>query len=116
MISERSKRRFLSLVFILKCVSKKLLIRNVVMLKKRGGWFKTEVTGHCLTNAETTLYQSGLEINEKIQSQFCDKIRKLKRNFAKFRRKIVALHCVVSGVAKYEPTILVLKETAENGE
>ena len=59
---------------------------------------------------------AGLEINEKIQSQFCDKIRKLKRNFAKFRRKIVALHCVVSGVAKYEPTILVLKETAENGE
>ena len=62
------------------------------------------------------IQNAGLEINEKIQSQFCDKIRKLKRNFAKFRRKIVALHCVVSGVAKYEPTILVLKETAENGE
>ena len=46
----------------------------------------------------------------KIQSQFCDKIRK-------FSRKIAALHCVVSGLAKrYEPPILVCKETAENGE
>ena len=54
---------------------------------------------------------TGLEINP-----VAHKVRKLKRNFAKFRRKIVALHCVVSGVAKYEPTILVLKETAENGE
>ena len=43
---------------------------------------------------------SGLEIKEKIQSQFFDKIRKFSRNFAKFGRKIVALHCVVSGVAK----------------
>ena len=34
MISERSKRRFLSLVFILKCVSKKLLKRKVCKGKK----------------------------------------------------------------------------------
>ena len=43
---------------------------------------------------------AGLEINEKIQSQFCDKIRKFSRNFANFSRKIATLHCVVSGLAK----------------
>ena len=48
---------------------------------------------------------------------FCDKIQKFSRNFANFSRKIAALHCVVSGLAKkYEPAILVCKETAENGE
>ena len=60
---------------------------------------------------------TGLEINEKVQSQFCDKIQKFSRSFANFSRKIATLHCVVSGLAKkYEPAILVCKETAENGE
>ena len=44
-------------------------------------------------------------------------IGKFSRNFANFSRKIAALHYVVSGLAKkYEPAILVCKETAENGE
>ena len=43
---------------------------------------------------------AGLEISENIQLQFCDKIRKCSCNLAKFSRKIVALHCVDSGVAK----------------
>ena len=46
------------------------------------------------------LYGLGLDINEKIQSQFCDKIRKLSRNYANFSHKIAALNCVVSGLAK----------------
>ena len=56
---------------------------------------------------------SGLEISGKIQSQFCDKIRKCSRNFANRR---AALCCQRCSKTKYEPTILVLKETAENGE
>ena len=59
----------------------------------------------------------GLEINEKIQSQFCDKIQKFSHNLGNFSRKIAALRCVVSDLAKkYEPAILVCKEIAENGE
>ena len=38
---------------------------------------------------------TGLEINKKIQSQFATRY-----NFANFSRKIAALHCVVSGLAK----------------
>ena len=64
----------------------------------------------CLRTVPTT----GLEINEKNPVAFCDKIRKFSRNFS---RKIAALHCVVSGLAKkYEPAILLCKETADNGE
>ena len=56
-------------------------------------------------------------INEKNPVAFCDDIRKFSRNFANFSRKIAALHCVISGLAKKnEPAILVCKETAENGE
>ena len=57
-----------------------------------------------------TPVHSGLEINEKIQSQFCDKIRKFSRNFANFSRKI-AMHCVVSGLAKnMSPQYLCVKK------
>ena len=61
--------------------------------------------------------KTGLEINEKNPFSICDKIRKFSRNFANFSHKIAALRCVISGLAKkYEPAILVCKETAENGE
>ena len=54
---------------------------------------------------------SGLKINKKSQSQFCDKIRKFSRNFANFSRKIPALHCVVSGLAKnMSPQYLCVKK------
>ena len=60
---------------------------------------------------------TGLEINEKNPVAICDKIQKFSCDFANFRHKIVALHCVVSGLGKkYEPAILVCKETTENGE
>ena len=42
----------------------------------------------------------GLEINEKIQLQFCDQVQKFSQNLANFSRKIVELHYVVSGLAK----------------
>ena len=43
---------------------------------------------------------TGLEINEKIQSQFCDRIPKFSRNLATFSRRIFALHFHVSSLAK----------------
>ena len=52
------------------------------------------------TNASCIIITTGLEINEKIQSQFCDKRQKFSHNFTKFSCKIVTLNCVVSGVAK----------------
>ena len=42
----------------------------------------------------------GLKINKKVQSQLRDKIQKLSCTFAEFSRKIITLHCVVSGFAK----------------
>ena len=52
-----------------------------------------------------------LEINEKIQSQFCDTIRKFSHNFANFSRKIATLHCVVSSLAKnMSPQYLCVKK------
>ena len=60
---------------------------------------------------------SGLEINEKIPSQFATRYENLVAIPQIFSRKIATLHCVVSGLAKkYEPTILVCKETTDNGE
>ena len=54
---------------------------------------------------------SGLKINKKSQSQFCDEIRKFSRNFANFSRKIPALHYVVSGLAKnMSPQYLCVKK------
>ena len=44
---------------------------------------------------------TGLEINEKFQSQLCDRIQKLSRNLAK---------------QNMSPQFLCVKETAENGE
>ena len=43
---------------------------------------------------------TGLKINEKIQSQFCDKIPKFSRNLATFSCRIFTLHFHVSGLAK----------------
>ena len=43
---------------------------------------------------------SGFEINEKLQSQFCDRIPKFSRNLATFSRRIFALHFYVNGLAK----------------
>ena len=43
---------------------------------------------------------SGFEINEKIQSQFRDRIPKFSRNLATLSRRIFALHFLVSGLAK----------------
>ena len=43
---------------------------------------------------------TGLEINENIQSQFCNRISKFSRHLATFSRKIFALHFIVSGLAK----------------
>ena len=53
-----------------------------------------------------------LKISEKIQSQFCEKIRKFSRNFAHFSGKVLALHFVVSGLAKQNmnPQYLCLKK------
>ena len=61
---------------------------------------------------------SGLKINKKFQSQFCDRIQKFSRNLANFSRRIFALHFPVSGLAKQNmsPHFLCVKETAENGE
>ena len=42
----------------------------------------------------------GSKLTEKILSQFCDRVEKFSRNFANFSRKIVELHCLVSGLAK----------------
>ena len=49
-------------------------------------------------------HNTGLEINNEIQSQFCDRIRKFSRNFANRR---AALCCQRFSETKYEPTILV---------
>jgi len=56
---------------------------------------------------------SVLEINEKIQSQFCDSIPKFSRNSATFSCRIFTLRF---SKIKYEPAILACKENAENGE
>ena len=62
-----------------------------------------------------------LEINEKMQSQFRDRIPKFSCNLATLSRRVFALHFLISGLAKqntcctnvmYEPAILVSKETA----
>ena len=56
---------------------------------------------------------SGLEINEKIQSQFCDRISKFSLNLATFSRRIFTLHFHVSGLAKLNtsPQYLRVKKT-----
>ena len=61
---------------------------------------------------------SGLEINEKFQSQFCDRIQKFSRTLATFSRRIFALHFPVSGLAKQNmsPQFSCVNESAENGE
>jgi len=61
---------------------------------------------------------SVLEINEKIQSQFCDSIPKFSRNSATFSCRIFTLHFLVSDLAKQNmsPQFLCVKETIENGE
>ena len=50
------------------------------------------------------MHDAGLEINEKFQSQFCDRMPKFSRNLATFSRRIFArlfaLHFPVSGLAK----------------
>ena len=43
---------------------------------------------------------TGLKINKKIQSQFCNKIPKFSRNLATFSCRILGLHFLVSGLAK----------------
>ena len=43
---------------------------------------------------------SGLKINEKLQSQFCDRIPKLSCNLSTFSRRIFVLNFHVSGLAK----------------
>lgn len=59
----------------------------------------------------------GSKLTKKSSLNFCDRIRKFSRNFAKFIGKIVALCCVVSGLAKQNVSPQYLcKETAENGE
>ena len=44
--------------------------------------------------------RTGLETNEKIQSQFCDRIPKFSRNLATSSRRIFGLRFHVSGLAK----------------
>ena len=41
-----------------------------------------------------------MKLTKTIHLQFCDKIRKFSCNFTNFGRKIVGLHCVVSGLVK----------------
>jgi len=43
---------------------------------------------------------TGLEINEKIQVQFCERIPKFSCNLATCSRRIFTLHFLVSGLAK----------------
>jgi len=43
---------------------------------------------------------TGLEINEKFQSQFCGRIPKFSRNLATFARKIFKLHFPINALAK----------------
>ena len=69
------------------------------------------------------MYMSGLEIDEKLDLQSCDKIHVRKFNFSfnftNFRYKVVMLQCVVSGLAKQNMSpqhLCVCKETTENGE
>ena len=66
---------------------------------------------------QTNLLLAGLEINEKMQLHFATRYENLVAISQIFSRKIATLHCLVSGLGKkYEPAILVCKETTENGE
>ena len=51
-------------------------------------------------NCKLQLQVSGIEINQKLQSQFCDRIPKFSCNLATFSHRIFALHFHVSGLAK----------------
>ena len=72
-----------------------------------------------LSESEEEQPETGLEINEKTQLQFCYKIRKFSHNFANLssaRLLCTALCCHRFSKTKYERAILACKETAENGE
>ena len=48
---------------------------------------------------------TGLEINKKIQSQFCNRIPKFSHNLATFSRRIFGLHFLVSRLAKQNTSL-----------
>ena len=60
---------------------------------------------------------TGLEINEKIQSQFHDRIPKFSCNLATLSRRFFLLHFLVSGLAKQNmsPQYLCVKKPLKMG-
>ena len=57
---------------------------------------------YCIQQRPRNFLESGLKINEKIQSQFCDRIRKIY-----WQNGRAALCCQRFSKTKYEPAILV---------
>ena len=72
-------------------------------------------SGQTLVDGHST---TGLEINEKILSRFCDRIPKFSCNLATFSRRIFASLRVAFSLqrfsrTKYEPTIVVCTEVTQ---
>ena len=69
--------------------------------------------------SQTLVLKQGLKLTKKSSHNFATRYETLVAIFAKFSRKIVALYCVVSGVAKQNKSPQYLcwkKKTAKNGE